>query len=87
MLLVDVVHTLANVVIIDPIQIDLVSLVVFSHGVVATIIIQGKDGLYCDWFPADMFSPLAIKVFGFLHQQAHGFFHRCANMVWGGKMH
>jgi hypothetical protein len=36
---VDGVHTLANVIIIDPIQIDLVSLVVFSRGVVATMAI------------------------------------------------
>jgi hypothetical protein len=38
-LLVDGVYTLANVIIIDPIQIDLVSLVVFSRGVVATMAI------------------------------------------------
>jgi hypothetical protein len=47
-LLVDGVHTLANVIIIDPIQIDLVSLAVFSHGVVMTMTVLAKDGLYCD---------------------------------------
>jgi hypothetical protein len=38
-LLVDGVHTLATIVIINPIQIDLVSLAVFPHGVVVTIIV------------------------------------------------
>jgi hypothetical protein len=42
-----------------------------------------KDGFYHDQFPVDMFFPLVIEVFGFLHQQVNGFFHRCANMAWG----
>jgi hypothetical protein len=44
----DGVHTLTNVIIIDSIQIDLVSLVVFSRGVVVTMAVLAKDGLYCD---------------------------------------
>jgi hypothetical protein len=42
------VGTLTNVIIIDPIQIDLVSLAIFSRGIVATMTIQVKDGFYCD---------------------------------------
>jgi len=29
--------------------------------------------------------PLAIEVFGCLHQQPHHFIHQCANMVWTTK--
>jgi hypothetical protein len=40
--------------------------------VVATIVTQVKDEFYCDWFPMDMFFPLAIEVFKCLHEQALG---------------
>jgi hypothetical protein len=30
----------------------------------------------------DVFLPLAIEVFGFLHQHANNFFYWCANMMW-----
>jgi hypothetical protein len=46
---------------------------------------QTKDGFYRDQFLMDIFLPLAIEVFEFLHQQEDGFFHRCANMAWGAK--
>jgi hypothetical protein len=48
MLSVDGVYTLADVVIPDPIQIDLVLWVVFSCGVTMTIVTQAKDGFYHD---------------------------------------
>ncbi len=41
-----------------------------------------KEGLYYNRYPTDVFFLLAIEVFGYLHQQADIFFHRCANMAW-----
>jgi hypothetical protein len=45
---IDGVHTLVDVVIINPIEVDLVLQVFFSRGVVMTITTQVKDGLYCN---------------------------------------
>ncbi len=64
MLSINCAYTLANVVIVDPILIYLVSWVFFSCGVVAIIVVQAKDRLYYNRFQIDMFLPLAIKVFG-----------------------
>ncbi len=46
--LVDGVCTLVDVVIVDPIQIDLVLQAIFSRGVATTIMVQTKDDLYHD---------------------------------------
>ncbi len=46
------------------------------------MVVQVKEGFYHDHHLIDTFFPLAIKVFGCLHQQADIFFHRCASMVW-----
>ncbi len=85
MLLIGGVRTLANVVIVNPTQVDLVSWDVISHGVATIVVLQEKDGFYHDRFPTDMFILLTIKVFRCLHQQADGFLHQCANMAWGTK--
>jgi hypothetical protein len=66
---IDGVRTLANVVIIDPIRVDLASRIVLSHGIVVTVVAQAKDGFYRDRFPTNMFLLLAIEVFECLHQQ------------------
>jgi hypothetical protein len=60
---------LVNNIIVDPTLANLV-LVLWAnlfHGVVITIVVQSKDGHYCDRYPMDQFLPLAIKVFGCLH--------------------
>jgi uncharacterized protein (DUF2062 family) len=44
----DGVHTLVDVVIVNPIRIDLVSWATFSHGVAMMVVTQTKDGLYYD---------------------------------------
>jgi hypothetical protein len=33
----------------------------------------------------DFIYPLAVEIFGCLHQQTYDFLHQCANMVWLGK--
>ncbi len=63
----DGICTLANVVIIDHIQANLVSQVALSHGVAITMAVQVKERLYHDYYPTDMFFPFAIEVFGSLH--------------------
>jgi hypothetical protein len=81
MLLVDGIRTLANVVIVDPTQVNLVSQTASFHRVVATMATQAKEGLYHNQHPTYTFLPLAIKVFRCTHQQAYDFIHRCANMA------
>lgn len=61
MLSVDGVCTLANVVIINPTWVDLVSWV--FHGVLTTIMAMAKDDFYHDQFLTKMFFPLNVKVF------------------------
>jgi hypothetical protein len=54
-------------VIANPIHVGLVSQVVLSHGVVATIAVQVEDGLYHNRFPLGMFILLVMEVFKCLH--------------------
>jgi hypothetical protein len=49
------------------------------------MVTQAREGLYHDWRSINAFLPLAIEVFGYLHQQANDFFHRYANKVWSTK--
>ncbi len=53
--LVDGVCTLTDVVITNPVQIDLISWATLSCGVVAIVVVHAKDGLYCNQFPTNMF--------------------------------
>ncbi len=55
-------------VIVDPIQVDLVSRAIFFRGVALTSAIQAKDGHYLDQFPTEMFFHVIVEVFGCLHQ-------------------
>lgn len=68
MLSTDGICTLVDMVIVDPTQVDLVFQVVSSHEVAAMTITQAKGELYHDQHLIDTFLPLAIKVFGCLHQ-------------------
>jgi hypothetical protein len=46
------------------------------------VAIQIKEGLYRNQYLAKKKFPLAIEVFGCLHQQVDNFLHHCANMAW-----
>jgi hypothetical protein len=81
-LLINGVCTLIDVIIASSTRVDLILQVVFSHGVIVIIATQAKDNFYRNWFLVDMFFPLAVKVFGCLHQHADEFFH---NVTWGMK--
>jgi hypothetical protein len=73
----DGVHTLANVVIVNPIQTNLVLHVASFHKVTLTMLVQAKV-LYHNWCIIDVFLPL---VECYLHQQIDNFFHWWANMA------
>ncbi len=77
--------TLMDVVVTNPIQIDLVSQVSLFHEVVAIVASQAKDDFYYDQFLVDLLFLLVVEVFRCLHHQVDGFLHWCANMAWGVK--
>jgi hypothetical protein len=55
-LIVNSVYMFADVVIVNPTRVDLVSWTVFSHWVAIIVMIHVKDDLYCDRFSANIFS-------------------------------
>ncbi len=63
--------SLANVIIIDPTGMDLVSQATISWGMVVMITTQTKDGLYPYQHLGDVIYFFAIKVFGCFHQQTN----------------
>jgi hypothetical protein len=75
------IHILVDVVIAKPTQVNLISCVISSCKVVVTMVAHAKEGFYHNQHLVDAFLPLAIYVFGCLHQQANTFFLQCANMV------
>jgi hypothetical protein len=67
--------TLVNVLIANSTSVDLVFQIASSCEVAANMIAYTQQGLYHDRHPINEFLPLAIKVFGCLHQQAYDFLH------------
>jgi hypothetical protein len=64
---IDDIHTLVDVVIVNPTGVDLISRVVLSHGVIMFLAAQMKERLYYNRYPVDVFFPLAIEIFEYLH--------------------
>jgi hypothetical protein len=64
---IDDIYTLANAVIANPIQIDLVSCVTSFRKAVSIVVIQEKNGLSNNWHSMKKFIPLVIQVLGCLH--------------------
>jgi hypothetical protein len=81
----DGIHTLANVVIVDPTQEDLLRRHCVTQGFVASKTTQAKEKSYYDRHPTGHFLPLTIEVFGILDKQADVFLHDCANAMWNFK--
>jgi hypothetical protein len=71
------IHILVNVVIFNPIQINLVWQVAIFQEMVTIITTQSKDELYYIKRLGDVFFPLAIEIFECLHQQANVFLSMC----------
>jgi hypothetical protein len=78
--------TLANVISINPTWMNFISCVKLFHEVAMIVAIPKKEGLYWDQYLVDLFLPLAVEIFGCLHQQLDNFFHCCANMAWPTKV-
>jgi hypothetical protein len=76
------IHILANVIIVDPTHANLILWIVFSQGMIATIVTWAKVVSCHNWHLKDDFIPLVVDTFGYLHQQANNFLHQCANMTW-----
>jgi len=78
--------TLANIVIIDQMHVDLHNPSFCTiQGFVASGIAQAKEMSYHNQHPIDKFLPLTIDVFGCLFKQANVFLHNCANVIWSFK--
>jgi hypothetical protein len=79
--IIDGICTLIDVVIVAPIQANLVSWATFSYGVATTMATQLKEGLYYNYylveeFLLEEFLSFAIEVFGCLYHQSNSFHHQ-----------
>jgi len=81
----DGICTLANIVIADPMQADLLPQSYATQGFAASNVAQAKERSYCNRHPTDQFFPLAIEVFGCLHKHVDVFLHDDANAIWSLK--
>jgi hypothetical protein len=79
------IHTLADVVIADLMQLDLFPWSCATQGFVALDAAQAKEWSYHNQHPTDQFLPLAIVVFRCLHKHVDVFLHDCANAIWSLK--
>jgi hypothetical protein len=73
--------TLVDIIIIAPMQMDLLPQSYIIQGFVAFNATQAKERNYYNWHLANQFLPLAIEVFGCLHKHADVFLHNCANAI------
>jgi hypothetical protein len=79
------IHTLANIVIVDPTQTYLLPQSCTTQGFIALNVVQAKERSYYNWHPIDQFLPLAIEVFDYLHKHADVFLHDYVNAIWSLK--
>jgi hypothetical protein len=81
----DDIHTLTDVVIANPMWMNLLLQFCATQGFIASDVIQVKERNYNKWHPTDQFLPLAIEVFICLHKQVDVFLHDCVNAIWSLK--
>jgi hypothetical protein len=81
----DDICTLADVVILDPMQANLLPRSCATQGFVAFDVVQSKERSHYNRHPIEQFLPLTIEVFGCLHKQANVFLHDYANAIWNLK--
>jgi hypothetical protein len=79
------IRTLANVVIVDPTQMNLLPRSYTTQGFVASDAVEAKERSYCNRHLTNQFFPLVIEIFGCLHKHANMFLHDCANAIWSLK--
>jgi hypothetical protein len=75
------IHTLANIVIANPMQMDLFPWSCVTQGFATSNANQAKENSYCNQHPINQLFPLTIKVFGCLHKHANVFLHDCVNAI------
>jgi hypothetical protein len=78
----DDIHTLADVVIVNPTWIDLLPQSCITQGFANSDVAQAKEMSYRNQHPINQFLSLAIEIFGCLHKHADVFWHNCANVIW-----
>jgi len=80
------IHTLVDVIIVDPMWMNLFHRFCATQGFVTLDVVQAKERSYHNQQPIDQFLLLGIKVFGCLHKHDDVFLHYCANAMWSLKM-
>jgi len=75
------IHTLVNIVIVDPTRAILFPQSYATQGFIASNVAQAKERSYHNQHPTDQFLPLAIEIFGCLHKQIDVFLHDCVNAI------
>jgi hypothetical protein len=81
----DGIHTLVNVVIVNPTRADLLPRSCTTQGLVASDATQAKEKSYRNGHPIDQFVPLTIEVFGCLHKHVDMILHNCIDAIWSLK--
>jgi hypothetical protein len=79
------IHTLANIIIVDPTRMDLFPQSCTTQRFATSNATSAKLKSYCNRHPIDQFRPLVIEVFGCLHKHANVFLHNYANAIWSSK--
>jgi hypothetical protein len=77
--------TLANIVIVDPTQANLLPQSCTIQKFVAYTATQAKERSYHNWHPINQFFPLTVEIFGYLHKHVDMFLHDGANAIWSLK--
>jgi hypothetical protein len=79
------IHTLIDVVIVDPMWVNLFPWSCATQRFVTFDAAQVKEKSYYNWHLTNQFLPLTIGIFGCLHKHAHVFSHDYANAIWNLK--
>ncbi len=79
------IHTLVDVVILNPTKANLLPRSCTIQGFIVSSAIQVKERNYHNQHPTNQFLPLSNKVFGYLHKHANMFLHNYANAIWNLK--
>jgi hypothetical protein len=81
----DGIHTLADVVIVDPMRVDLFSQSCATQRFATFNVGQAKEMSYRNQHPTNQFLPLVVEIFDCLHKHADVFLPSCTNAIWSLK--
>jgi len=81
----DDIHTLINIIIIDPTCANFLHRSCTIQGFTTSNVTQTKQKNYHNQHLIDQFLPLAIEVFGCLHKQVDVYLQDCVNAFWSSK--